>query len=313
MTFVKDIYRDEIRDGWLVKSGIKKAWNTMLEMWQEVDRICHKYNLKYWAYAGTLLGAVRHKGFIPWDTDMDLCMLRPDYNIFCDAVERELLKKDGIFEVERANFNNFRIGMNTTTMLAKDDIQGGEPRKTYGMLIEVYPLDIAPDDTPKGNYFAAKILELLNGGNEEDYPELKKRAEAGERLFNDWQVIENFHSLPEEERQTFYRKYSALLFDKSTMLGTIEYIVTKPERRYPREIFDETIYLPFEEIKMPVPAGYEKILETHYGDWHKFVYDHTFRIGSLYSTDIPYKEFFEQANFDLMFPPEDEDSTEAST
>ena len=82
MAFIEDLEHDEIRDGFLVSSDRKKVWQRWLELWQEVDRICRKHGLKYWAAYGTLLGAARHKGFIPWDEDLDLCMMRPDYNRF---------------------------------------------------------------------------------------------------------------------------------------------------------------------------------------------------------------------------------------
>ena len=82
MAFFEDLHNDEIRDGFLVMADRKKCWNMQLEIWQEIDRICRKHNIKYYAIYGTLLGAVRHKGFIPWDDDMDLCILRPESNIF---------------------------------------------------------------------------------------------------------------------------------------------------------------------------------------------------------------------------------------
>ncbi len=72
----------EERDGFLVSAKMKRAWAAMLKTCLEIDRICKKYNIKYFASFGTLLGAIRHKGFIPWDDDIDLGMLRGDYMKF---------------------------------------------------------------------------------------------------------------------------------------------------------------------------------------------------------------------------------------
>ena len=69
---------------------IKRAWATALDVLCKVDRICCKYNIKYYAEWGTLLGAVRHAGFIPWDDDNDIWMKRKDYNRFIETIKKEL-------------------------------------------------------------------------------------------------------------------------------------------------------------------------------------------------------------------------------
>lgn len=65
---------------------------------QEVNRICEKYNISYWLEGGTLLGAIRHKGFIPWDDDLDISMMQEDYLRFQDVVARELEHTNYIFK-----------------------------------------------------------------------------------------------------------------------------------------------------------------------------------------------------------------------
>ena len=311
MTFIKDMYRDEIRDGWLVKSSVKKAWNKMLEIWQEVDRICKKYDIKYWAYGGTLLGAARHGGFIPWDTDFDICLMRPEYNILCDAVERELIQEDSAFEVGRRDFNNYRIALSSTTMILKEDLYERVPDAPYGMMIDIFPLDIAPDNTLEGNLSALKLWELLSTINDSNYYALKEKVKNGQKSYNDWETIEYFRALPKNGQQEFYNQYAALLFDKSGSTIWIDHVNRSYSslQEYPflqKEWFRETIYLPFESVKLPCPVDYEKELVTYYNDWHKFVCDRQFHMGDVYSPDIPYEEFFERVNPELMFPPEEE-------
>ena len=72
-------FREEIRNGFLVTEKMKRIWYTEISLLQELDRVCKKYGLRYFAEYGTLLGAVRHNGFIPWDDDIDVAMLRDDY------------------------------------------------------------------------------------------------------------------------------------------------------------------------------------------------------------------------------------------
>ena len=85
-----EFYKEEIRCGWRVDEKTKRIWAVQLEMLDEVERICKKYGLKYFADSGTLIGAVRHQGYIPWDDDIDLAMLREDYETFLKVAPGEL-------------------------------------------------------------------------------------------------------------------------------------------------------------------------------------------------------------------------------
>ena len=88
--YIRDLYHDELRDGFLVTFDRKKVWNVELNLVREFDRICKKYGLTYFMSYGTLLGAVRHQGFIPWDDDIDLMMPRPDYDRLKKVIVGEL-------------------------------------------------------------------------------------------------------------------------------------------------------------------------------------------------------------------------------
>lgn len=90
MEFPDTYFEDEVREGFYIPSLMKRAWAAQMEVLEMVGNICKKYHIRYFAEWGTLLGAVRHKGRIPWDDDIDICMLREDYDKFCEVVEDEL-------------------------------------------------------------------------------------------------------------------------------------------------------------------------------------------------------------------------------
>ena len=94
MIKIDDSYlEDEIRDGFYIPSMTKRTWAMELTVLDLIDSICSKHNITCFADWGTYLGAIRHKGFVPWDDDLDICMLRPDLEKFYEIMEQE---QDGV-------------------------------------------------------------------------------------------------------------------------------------------------------------------------------------------------------------------------
>ena len=296
MEFIKDLYRDEIRDGWLVKSDMKKVWQRQLEIWQEVDRICRKHEINYWMDGGTLLGAARHGGFIPWDEDFDLMMFRPDYNRFYEVVEEELLRSGGVLEVERKIFSVIKIAHSQTTLLAAENIDNKSPK---GLMIDIFPLDVAIDGTQESFFAFNAINELL--GTAYNYPAIVRHVQNGGKTVNDWSVIETFRNLPDpREQYEFLKIFAEGVFDCSSAVNWIEGTIfnTWPHQKQ-KSWYRETVYMPFETVELPAPIDFDKVLKSYYGDWRKPVIDGRSRLGFIHSADIPYREFLQQIDLDL--------------
>ena len=294
MAFIKDLYHDEIRDGWLVKSDVKKIWNRQLEIWAEVDRICRKHDITYWAGYGTLLGAARHGGFIPWDEDIDLCMMRPDFNRFCDVVNNEL---GDLFAVVYEEFSMIKIMHNQTTTLVLKKINEPNP---MGLLIDIFALDIAKDDTPDGFVAFNAMKEIYCAMI--DYSQITSYQQRGGYFFNDLDFLQGITSLTEQDKIKFFRLYMNNLFNQSSVVAWfIDTIQARYEKPFKKEWFCETIYLPFETVELPVPKMFNEVLTSYYGDWRTPVQDGQNRLGYACSADIPWREFLQRIDLKLFF------------
>lgn len=286
MDFIKDIGQDEIRDGVLVTTDIKKAWNKMLVLLVEIDRICQKYSIKYFAEGGTLIGAARHKGFIPWDDDLDLSMLRPDYEKFKQVAAREL--KEPIILSSAYNSGELLtiLKVMDTETAAIENIQVNRPQ---GIFIDIWPLD----DIPDGSEFGQAVWDirqcLLAAIN--NPAGTLQEIEKGEVEFKPSNAfIKEFIKLPAVDRFKEYEKFCSNHFGETENVG---YPFSKDlgiSGNLKRKYYREVIYLPFESLQVPVPVDYERVLEAEFGDWRKLVRARSFHELEYLSTDISYEQ-----------------------
>ena len=146
------------------KYDVSYVWETELDILDAIDRICRRNNLKYSLAYGTLLGAVRHGGFIPWDDDIDIIMPREDYNIFLNAWEKEhpdeyILQNKYTEKNFTQNFSKIR--KYHSTFLHSYE----EAKKGYhtGIFVDVFPGDKIPTSAlARKIQFANIAINLLN-------------------------------------------------------------------------------------------------------------------------------------------------------
>ncbi len=128
--------------------ALNQLHNVHLEMIDEIDRICSKHGLSYWLDSGTALGAIRHKGFIPWDDDVDIGMMREDYEKFI-AIAKKEISSDYVIQdnITEPRYNNFHIKVRKLNTIYPQSYNS--QYKYRGIQLDIFPFDYVPDDSKK--------------------------------------------------------------------------------------------------------------------------------------------------------------------
>ena len=254
---------EEIRCGYTVSARMKAVWNVEIDLLVKLLEVCERHHLRCWVADGTLLGAVRHKGFIPWDNDIDVCMLRDDYDrllaLGADAFEypyflQSPYSDDSYFRAH-AQFRNSATA-------------GIRPSDSYrpfnqGLFIDIFPLDAVPEDLEERRAILKRIRKVTRFLKAKDTPIL-----ASGRLGLVFRKLECKWMVWRKGWITIYKEVDELL--RSADLSKCRYVAelgfSGDEYLLDKRIFDSTVMLDFEQIQVPVPVGYESYLRTQYGD-----------------------------------------------
>ena len=220
---------------------IKKC---QLQLLKKLDDICNKYNLKYYMIFGTLLGAVRHNGYIPWDDDIDIGIPVKDFIKLTNILNKEQCKYKILSQFDTNFYFGSAIGymvdLDTYSCVNKFPIQF-----TSGVNIEIFPLFGIPDD-----------------GSMDKYLQEAKKLEAD--CFNTLYC--------REENENNVKKFNEFLlkydYDKCDKVGNY-FMISYKKHIFEKNIFDKFEYLPFEDIELRAPKQYDSYLQQVYGDYMK--------------------------------------------
>ena len=246
--------------------GLRDAQMLMVEILKEVHAICEKHGLKYFLDAGTLLGAVRHKGFIPWDDDMDIGMLREDYEKFLEIAKKELpdylflqtFETDDKYDIYQVPC---KIRYNGTILIEKGIAENSEMHN--GIYIDVFPYDSLPK-----NDSVYKLQRTLSYNILKSFVRIREKPEQlsikNRITFTFYKVVRAL--FPYKRRKKFFDFLISWNDVNSPYMGygldTIwsEYV-------YKKKDYFELEKLEFEGCQFYGPKNADAILTQLYGDY----------------------------------------------
>lgn len=309
MDFDRSFFEAEVRDGFYVTSEMKQVWAAQLEVLNDVDKACRENGIQYFAEWGTLLGAVRHHGFIPWDDDMDICMKRPDYNRFLQMAEKIMPSNYKIYTLESDNNDGNMISRIINTNHIEYDAEHlkkyhGVP---YSVGLDIFPLDYISrnreDDELQNDIIImiSSVKDIIKSIEDNkiqlDEENLKRinmqisqiESVCGVTIKRDNKIVQQLNILI-DRICGIYRE------DEADYLTIMLLWVGNKNYKFPKDFYNKTIRISYENMTIPVPYAYDSILKKKYGDYMKLV--HTWD-----SHDYPFfesqKKVIENAGIDV--------------
>lgn len=266
--FPIDYFQAETRDGFFIEAMMKCAWAAYVEVLETFDSLCTRHGLKYFAAYGTMLGAVRHKGFIPWDDDVDIFMFREDYDRLLHLPAQELPSGFFLHSIYENNIHPqlYAIFVNSS----KIDYSPEHLRHFHGcpyvVGLDIYPLDNLSDNESEIEAQAGllrivlQVIQLYYQSPDaalELLPEIESLCNV--RLNREHNLKNQLLKVADNICQMY----------RDTSNGDLISFTSNLNRFYrmKREWFQETLRMPFETSTVPVPVGRHEVLTAIFGDY----------------------------------------------
>lgn len=267
-------------------NDIRPLQMVCLEILKEIDRVCEKHKILYWLEGGSMLGAVRHHGFIPWDDDLDIAMFRDDYNRFLKIAPQEL-KTDYFLQTEETDPDYplfFAKVRKNNTYINEEKLELFQIHK--GIFVDIFPVDRMPmtDLQIKRHRIYLWLLFRL-------YFQTGKRIIPVSPVLSKPVISFFLRSVRLSKKKL--RKYINKIYTKYNLREQYRYTSSwamsqKMNWLYKKEWHDTFEKIKFEDMTVRIPGGYHDLLTNAYGNYmtpppkEKQVPGH----GLSFSTDV---------------------------
>lgn len=289
-----EFLNEEMRSGHLVTKDVKELWLVELGCLKVLDDLCKKHDIVYYAGGGTLLGAIRHKGFIPWDDDIDVFMDYANYLRFCSIAPQEL--KDPFFFQNYMTENGFgpgfsRIRNSETTGCTQYDYSMASPDYNCGIFIDIFPLFGVERNKFRAlfqryrigfwrrGFIGYEIQRIFRNGGNESSVKFNKHVIV-------WRILSIIFDHKSISQRFLKACSSAKKYDK---IGLLSFSGLNQRFIWDKAWFEETTILPFEFTEIPCPKAFDPVLRTMYGDYNIFVKGGQIHTMTVCDTKTPFR------------------------
>ena len=245
--------------------SLEEQRNIQIELLKELKGICDKNNLKYALGGGTLLGAIRHKGYIPWDDDVDLMMPRKDYEILLKIFEENCKENHKILTYINTKdyYYSFAKIVDTNTSLKEGGLR---PIETLGVYIDVFPIDFLPNDEKSIKKIFKEYNFLYKAISAYKFSDISQVPKNKVKLFFKritLYFVKTFNLIPKVLKKL---DHIAIEYEDTSKVACVSGRYAEKEIM-PREFIEKYILADFEGEKYKIPEDYDEYLTKHYDNY----------------------------------------------